>query len=232
MPKSKGRKKKSSTRRPVNAFGSTYWDRLLTKWAQSRLVGTAEEVALGGALVLWAGGGNPARSWAGMRQCWPACYFIGEALSALGGFKPVIVPVSVEVRKNGAVVETIGSPTPEHRGQYWTGHVALHIPEIAAILDPTIGQGRFATSDHLRVPVLIQDPQLTNQLPPSAQFQVNRDPQTTLIYTTTAGAGEPFETHPAYPQQRASVDAAVARVHGTVEAAVEEWRAIQAGAGR
>lgn len=228
MPKSKGRKKKSSTGRPVNAFGSTYWDRLFTNWAQTRLAGSAEEVALGGAVCLWAGGGNPARSWAGMRQCWPACYFIGQTLSELGGFNPVIVPVSVDVKKNGAVVETIGSPTPQHRGQYWTGHVALHIPEMATILDPTIGQGSFATSDHLRVPVLIQDPRLTNQLPPSAQFMVRRDPETTLIYTTTAGAGEPFETHPVYPQQRASVDAAVARVRGALDAAVEEWRTIRA----
>ncbi|GAB4686153.1 hypothetical protein MOKP106_42480 [Mycobacterium avium subsp. hominissuis] len=36
----------------MNEFGSTYWDRLFRNWAQSRLVGTAEEVALGAALCL------------------------------------------------------------------------------------------------------------------------------------------------------------------------------------
>nr|AEY82406.1 hypothetical protein [Mycobacterium kansasii] len=41
-------------------------------------------------------------------------------------------------------------------------------------------------------------------------------------------ATEPFETHPVYPQQRASVDAAVARVHGTIGAAIEEWRIMRA----
>ena len=175
MPKSKGRtgsaaRKRNSGRRAATAFGTTYWDRLLTRWVASRLHSSADEAALGGAISLWAGGGDPARSWVGMRQCWPACYFIGQALAGLGRFNPEIITVTVDVIKDGAAVERIGSPTPRHQGHYWSGHVVLHIPEMATIVDPTIGQGKFATADHLRVPVLITTPQLARPLPATARF--------------------------------------------------------------
>jgi hypothetical protein len=218
-------------RRASTAFGTTYWDKLLTGWVSSRLHSSADEAALGGAICLWAGGGDPGRSWVGMRQCWSACYFIGQAMGALGRFKPEIIRVTVDVMRDGTVVERIGSPAPRHRGPYWSGHVVLHIPEMATIVDPTIGQGDFATADHLRVPVLISNPQLTYPLPPTARFEVRRDPRITLIYNvdSTGDSGEPFETHPLYPEQRASIDAAVARVDGTIADAIEEWRTLRDG---
>jgi hypothetical protein len=79
--------------------------------------------------------------------------------------------------------------------------------------------------------VLISNPQLAHPLPSTARFEVRRDPRITLIYTVGYGGdgGDPFEAHPLYPKQRASIDAAVARVGGTLADAIEEWRTLRDG---
>jgi hypothetical protein len=48
---------------------------------------------------------------------------------------------------------------PQRRG-FWCGHAVLYIQEMAAVFDPTIGQGRYATTDLLRCPLLLRDPVL------------------------------------------------------------------------
>jgi hypothetical protein len=162
----------------------------------------------------WVGAGDPGGSPAGLFQCWHACYLIGEGMKALG-YTPELLTVAADIcRPGGQVIDRVGSLPPRHDGNHWTGHTVLLIPEMTTIFDPTVGQGRFATTPLLRAPVILADPRLTRQPPPGSQFIIRRDPTTFLVYTVTYD-GERPEDHPSHEAQKRHIDEQFNRLAAT-----------------
>lgn len=232
MPKSKGRKVKRNTqmRRTHDPLGLnqlsdpiTAWnqhaetlsvDQFYSEWCHLRLGADEHQRALAAATMMWVGAGDPGGSSAGMFQCWHACYLIGKGMTALG-YSYSLLTVAVDVcRPDGQVIDRISSLSPRHEGNHWTGHTVLHIPAMTTIFDPTIGQGRFATTPLLRAPAILADPRLTRQAPPGSQFIIRRDPTTILVYTVT-NEGERPEDHPGHEAQKRHLDEQFERLAAT-----------------
>lgn len=199
MPESRRRKKgkgwayrpSASPARPAPSanWGASSLDRIFTTWFNDRVMTTpfdADLATVGLATMLWAAAGDPARL--GLNQCLGACQFIAAALN-LSGFAGTISVVQVTVESDLGE-ELIGSDRPVFAPGIWSGHAVLLVPEFAVMLDPTIGQGRFADSDERKYPVLLRKPQFAKPVVPGSVLRLGREERLWLSYHFIDGIDE------------------------------------------
>lgn len=126
-----------------------------------------------------------------LRQCWPACYVIGELLAAVGHHPHIVTAVATVMdSESGEGVEfgsrTLGvvdEPRIWDGRPQWDGHTVLHIPEMSAIFDPTIGfQGGYTVVDKDRCPLLLRAPELQADLKPGLRLCAVKTPPIKVYY--------------------------------------------------